>query len=216
MVCAAPWKTCNCPWFSYEPVDDDNRLNDMRIPELTEQDVIEVTEEIPAAASPPARRASTRLRHRGDRGLERAEEALAAQFQARLTLDGSRSHSDVRGSDPDVQVYGVGNAGAHHMNESYRVRPIAVSTTGTTPRMTIPSLFGRHMRTSEPPRAPTLPKLVRASTMAGLSRDGSKRGANRVGTWLSHVEVDHEAIQTAPRHVEVDDWIPKGPMVGID
>jgi hypothetical protein len=109
------------------------------------------------------------------------------------------------------------------MNESYTVRPVTVSTTTrTTPRMSMPSIFSRHGAAPEPPRAPVPvsvpvpPKPVRASKMAGLSLDGSKRGANRVGTWLSHVQVDHEAVQTAPRHVDVDEWIPKGPMVGID
>lgn len=52
--------------------------------------------------------------------------------------------------------------------------------------------------------------------MAGLSRDGSKRGANRVGTWLNHVVVDDEAIRTAPRDVEVDDWRVDGSVRGID
>lgn len=221
MVCAAPWKTCNCPWFSYEHLDDDNRLNDMRIPQLAEQDVIEVIEEHSPAASPPTRRTSTRLRHR-DRDLERADEALAAHLQAQLNLDGTRSHSDARRSDRDtgVQVYGVGNTGAHHMNESYTVRPVAVSTSTTriTPRMTIPSIFGRHMSTAapRPAAAPPKPAKVRSSTMAGLSSDGSKRGANRVGTWLSHVQTDYEAIQTAPRGVEVDDWVVRGTCVGID
>jgi hypothetical protein len=32
MVCAAPWKTCNCPWFNYQHIPDDDRLNDMRVP----------------------------------------------------------------------------------------------------------------------------------------------------------------------------------------
>jgi hypothetical protein len=52
--------------------------------------------------------------------------------------------------------------------------------------------------------------------MAGLSRDGTKRGANRVGTWLSHVQVDEEAIHSAARDVEVDDWRCDGTMIGID
>jgi ariadne-1 len=52
--------------------------------------------------------------------------------------------------------------------------------------------------------------------MAGLSKDGTKRGANRVGTWLSYIQVDQEAIETAPRDVEVDDWRCDGTMIGID
>ena len=52
--------------------------------------------------------------------------------------------------------------------------------------------------------------------MAGLSRDGRKVGANRVGTGLNHVEIDEEATHTAARGVEVDDWRVEGSMIGID
>ncbi|KAI9818696.1 MAG: hypothetical protein M1832_004171 [Thelocarpon impressellum] len=33
MICGAKWKTCNCPWFSYEQVAAD-RLNHMQIPQV--------------------------------------------------------------------------------------------------------------------------------------------------------------------------------------
>jgi hypothetical protein len=52
--------------------------------------------------------------------------------------------------------------------------------------------------------------------MAGLSLDGTKRGANRVGTWLNHVKIDPEATNTQAEGVEVDDWRCDGTMVGID
>jgi hypothetical protein len=52
--------------------------------------------------------------------------------------------------------------------------------------------------------------------MAGLSLSGRKVGANRVGTWLNHVQLDAEAIATAPRYVDVDDWRVDGSMIGID
>jgi len=52
--------------------------------------------------------------------------------------------------------------------------------------------------------------------MAGLSKDGRKVGANRVGTWLSHVQIDPEATTTAARDVDVDDWRCDGTMIGID
>ena len=116
MICAAPWKTCNCPWFNYNQLDEDDRLNDMRIPYLPQHDVVEVVE-IPEPAPLPARRASTRTRHR-DRDLERADEAIAAHLQAQLNLDPTPTHSEVRRNDPAVQVYGVGNSGSHHMNDS--------------------------------------------------------------------------------------------------
>ena len=215
MVCAAPWKTCNCPWFNYQHVDEDDRLDDMRVPyAIPRDDVVEVIE-IPEPAPLPIRRSSTRVRHRPDRELDRADEALAAHLQAQLRLESRPTASEIHRSDPQVRVYGLGNSDGHHMNDSYAVRPLATSAARTAARMSAPrpSFFSRRL-VREPPRA--VPRVVTASAMAGLSRDGSKRGANRVGTWLTHVEADHEAIQTAPRGVEVDDWRVDGSMIGID
>ncbi|ORX97238.1 hypothetical protein BCR34DRAFT_497048 [Clohesyomyces aquaticus] len=213
MVCALPWKTCNCPWFNYSHLDDGDRLNDMRVPYMPQQDVIEVVEIAQEPAPLPARRVSTRLRHRADRELERADEALAAHLQAQLNLDAAPSHSGSRRSDAHVQVYGVGNSGHHHMNDSYTVRPLANTAARASARMSTPRFFSRRLV-----REPVRPSAadVRASTMAGLSRDGTKRGANRVGTWLQHVQLDSEAVGTAPRGVEVDDWRVEGSMIGID
>lgn len=214
MVCAAPWKTCNCPWFNYQHLDDDDRLGEMRVPyAVPRDDVVEVVE-IHEPAPPPVRRSSTRTRHRPDPEAERADEVLAAHLHAQLRLDPQPTPSDVNRNDPQVHVYGLGNSGGHHMNDSYAVRPLAAPAARTAVRMSTPraSFFSRRVL-REAPR--TAPRNVTASTMAGLSRDGSKRGANRVGTWLSHVEVDNEAIQTAPRGVEVDDWKMEGSMVGI-
>lgn len=103
------------------------------------------------------------------------------------------------------------------MNDSFAVRPLANSAARTAVRMSVPrtSFFSRRSLVREAPR-PSPARIVTASTMAGLSRDGTKRGANRVGTWLSHVEVDPDAVHTAPRDVEVDDWRVEGSVVGID
>ncbi|KAF1959500.1 hypothetical protein CC80DRAFT_405467 [Byssothecium circinans] len=218
MVCAAPWKTCNCPWFNYNHLDEEDRLNDMRIPY---DNVVEVVEMPHEQAPPPIRRSiSTRTRHRSDRDLDHAEDVLAAHLQAQLRLDSTPTASELRRAEPSVHVYSIGNSGGHHMNDSYAVRPLANSAArAAAVRTSAPrtSFFSRRL-VREPPRAPpvTVIRNVKTSTMAGLSRDGTKRGANRVGTWLSHVEVDAEAIHTAPRDVEVDDWRVEGSMVGID
>ncbi|KAF2473165.1 uncharacterized protein BDR25DRAFT_129275 [Lindgomyces ingoldianus] len=215
MICALPWKTCNCPWFNYNHLNDDDRLNDMRVPYIPQQDVVEVVELPPEPAPHPARRASTRLRHRVDRDLERADEALAAHLQAQLILNNTPTHSETRRSDPNVQVYGVGNSGTHHMNDSYTVRPLATAAARTSVRMSTPRFFSRRV-VRESVRSSPAAADVRASTMAGLSRDGTRRGANRVGTWLQHVQLDREAVDSAPRGVEVDDWRADGSMMGID
>ncbi|KAL5427382.1 hypothetical protein PMIN04_001396 [Paraphaeosphaeria minitans] len=227
MVCAAPWKTCNCPWFNYAHLDDDDRLNDMRVPY---HDVVVVEEEMPSQPDPvPLRRASTRSRRRPERerererDLDRTDDIIAAHLQAQLRMDGAPTASELHRADPVVGVYGLGNSGGHHMNDSYAVRPLATAAARTATRSAAPrSFFSSRRVAREAPQEAPRPQIVhtaqtvRASAMAGLSRDGSKRGANRVGTWLSHVSVDEEAIHTAPRNVEVDDWRADGSVRGID
>lgn len=223
MVCAAPWKTCNCPWFNYQHVEDDERINDARIPYAANHDVVEVIEFPEEPAPPLARRPSTRTRHRSERSrdVDRADPGLAAQLQSRMRLDPRPRTSEVRRSDPIGQVYALGNAGGHHMNESYAVRSTPALAPRTSSRQSTQrtSFFGRRIQAPTPAPAPAPARSSRpatASAMAGLSRDGKKVGANRVGTWLTYIQVDAEAINTAPRNVEVDDWRCDGTMIGID
>lgn len=190
----------------------------MRVPY---DDVVEVIE-MPDEPTPPlARRSSTRARRSGrdgrDRDLERADRDLAAHLQAQLNIAPTPTASENRRADPTITVYGVGNSMGHHMNDSYTVRPTPNTSARTTTRAPPPrnSFFSRRSTREAP--VPTRPQpAAAASAMAGLSRDGSKRGQNRVGTWLSHVQVDEDAIATAPRGVEVDDWRCDGTMIGID
>jgi ariadne-1 len=215
MVCAAPWKTCNCPWFNYQHIEDNDRLADMRVPYAARrEDVVEVIELPDEPTPPPVRRSSTRARRsERQRDHDRAEPP-AARLQSQLHIN--PTVSDLHRRDPAVQVYGLGNATGHHMNDSYAMRP-AANIARTIPRASAPraSFFSR--RPEKQAAAPVArPSIVTASAMAGLSRDGTKRGQNRVGTWLSHVAVDEEAINTAPRGIEVDDWRCDGTMIGID
>ncbi|KAF1830505.1 IBR domain-containing protein [Decorospora gaudefroyi] len=221
MVCAAPWKTCNCPWFNYQHIPDDDRLNDMRVPYTQRYPDIEVIE-IPHEPSPPlARRSSTRTRNRSerDRDLDRADQVLTAHLRDQLHLNSTPTVSEVHRVDPGVQIYGLGNAGSHHMNESYAIRSMPTSAQRTAARQAAPrgSFFTSTRRVPAPVTMRSAPPpVVTSSTMAGLSKDGRKVGANRVGTWLSHVQIDPEATNTAAKDVEVDDWRCDGTMIGID
>lgn len=231
MVCAAPWKTCSCPWFNYQHIPDDDRLNDMRVPYPQHQryadvEVIEIAEE----PSPPlARRNSIRTpRNRSERDLPRTEtHRLSSHLRDSLHINPTPTVSSVRRTEPEVQVYGIGNAGGHHMNDSYAIRSMPTSAARTaarqsTPRQSTPrgSFFTSTRRAAPAPAPvaarPAPPPVVTSSTMAGLSRDGRKVGQNRVGTWLTHVQIDPEAINTAARDVEVDEWRCDGTMIGID
>lgn len=272
MVCAQPWKTCNCPWFNYQHLSDDDRLNDMRVPYAPGQnpihsnqnqnqshrdtrDIIEVTEftspvppppQVQQAPAPaPIRRSSTRLRRSGrerererDRDLDRADEVLAQHLQTQLRVSGATpTPSEVRRDDP-VAMYSLGNSGDHHMNDSYTLRPNPMPNTSVRtaarPTPAARGFFNRRLSVRETPRAVPVAvgggkgqggrarnvsapaPTVAASAMAGLSKDGRKVGQNRVGTWLTHVMVDHEATHSAPRGVEVDDWRWEGSVAGID
>jgi len=219
MVCAAPWKTCNCPWFNYQHIEDGDRLNDGRVPYTAgDHEVVEVIEFPEEPAPPVARRPSTRTRHRSERSrdVDRADQVLAAHLQSQMRLEPRATVSESRHASPAVQVYGLGNAGGHHMNESYTMRSVPALAPRTSSRQSAPrtSFFGRRVHAPAPTRPST--QQATASAMAGLSRDGRKIGANRVGTWLTHIQVDPEAINTAPRGVEVDDWRCDGTMIGID
>lgn len=239
MVCAAPWKTCSCPWFNYQHIPDDDRLNDMRVPyaqpRYPDVEVIEIAEPAP----PVARRSSIRTprdRTERDRDYERGERVLSGHLRNSLHLNPTPTVSSARRTEPVAQVYGVGNASAHHMNDSYAIRSMPTSAARTAARQSVPaarqsvpaarqstsrgSFFTSSRRVAAPAPSrsapPQAPPVVTSSTMAGLSRDGRKVGANRVGTWLSHVLIDPEATNTAANDVEVDDWRCDGTMIGID
>jgi ariadne-1 len=192
----------------------------MRVPYTTSRhpdvQVIEVTQE-----SPMVRRSSTRTRHRSgrDREHERTDSALAARLQSQLHLDPITPTTSERfRTEPAIQVYGVGNSGGHHMNDSYMVRPVITSAAHVPVRVPAPrqSYSASRRVVREAPASVHAPPAAAASAMAGLSSDGTKRGANRVGTWLNHVQIDPEAINTQERGVEVDEWRCDGTMIGID
>ncbi|OAG16337.1 hypothetical protein CC77DRAFT_1065356 [Alternaria alternata] len=230
MVCAAPWKTCNCPWFNYQHIPDDDRLNDMRVPYPQQARYADVEViEIPEQPSPPlARRPSVRTHNRSERDLPRPESRrLSAHLRNSLHLNPTPTVSSVRRDGPEAAVYGVGNAAAHHMNDSYAIRtPVSAVRTATRTSTPRGSFFSSSTRRPAPAPAPVPvarpvrpappQQVVTSSTMAGLSRDGRKVGQNRVGTWLTHVQIDPEATNTAAQDVEVDDWRCDGTMIGID
>lgn len=49
MICALPWKSCNCPWFAYSYVPIEDRLDESRFP-YNSHDGVEVIE----PTEPPA------------------------------------------------------------------------------------------------------------------------------------------------------------------
>lgn len=227
MVCALPWKTCNCPWFDYSHIPDDDRLDGPYSRHNNGVEVIEITEEPSPALARRSSTRTTRTRHRSerDRPQERADGALASHLRSQRHLypPNIAASSLNRGDIANVEVYGLGNSGGHHMNDSYQVRP-PITASAAHRRLEVPAPRPTHStsrRVVRETQGPTpiarhVPAEAPSSAMAGLSLDGTKRGANRVGTWLSHVKVDPEATNTQAEGVEVDDWRCDGTMIGID
>ena len=80
MICGSQWKSCDCPWFNYEAVEND-RLNHMQIPQVIPVPQQQQRQERPGN---PALGYQEEMERR--REQERADEALARRIQI-LGLD---------------------------------------------------------------------------------------------------------------------------------
>lgn len=111
-----------------------------------------------------------------------------------------------------MQVFSLGNAGSHHLNESYTVRyPTAggAHTAASNPPPVLPRVNRRRIvrervQVEEETEPAPEPAPVNAAVMAGLAKDGSRRGAARVGPWLQHVELDPAELEARRTAVEAE------------
>jgi hypothetical protein len=142
MVCGIKWKSCNCPWFNYETVEQD-RLDHMRVPgEIQEEEELAPRRpahwmpwfiapdneavaqdrlnhiQVPRDIQEPRPRL-VRPRHpvemHGPRRQQRAEEEVLRRLE-RATLE-EAADDDYQGGIGDV--HGIGNGAGHFMNENY-------------------------------------------------------------------------------------------------
>lgn len=106
MICGLKWKSCNCPWFNYEPVEAD-RLNHMQVPVAADQ------------PEQPNRLRRQRPNYRDEinqrRRQERADEELARRLQ-RVAVE-EDDDDDYQGGIGEI--HGVGNGAGHFMNQDY-------------------------------------------------------------------------------------------------
>ncbi|KAI9770198.1 MAG: hypothetical protein M1835_006589 [Candelina submexicana] len=105
IICAKKWKTCDCPWFNYDAVEND-RLNHMNVPQP-----------VAAADGVPHRPLGYNDELARRRLQELRDEAMARRLQT-LGID-----------DDDDRVVGIGNAQGHLINHDY-VRAAADILTG--------------------------------------------------------------------------------------
>ncbi|KAI9699497.1 MAG: hypothetical protein M1820_007128 [Bogoriella megaspora] len=131
MICGAPWKTCDCPWFNYTPVPED-RLYHMNVPGNPEPIRImyrQIPGQYPQHQQQHAQgHAAYHYNPRNPgpgyqqemerrRTQERADEHLARRLQ---TLGfASDEEVDVYARPAAGREWGIGNAGGHFMNENY-------------------------------------------------------------------------------------------------
>jgi IBR domain, a half RING-finger domain len=107
MICGNKWKTCDCPWFNYEAVEAD-RLEHMNIAQERR------------VHNDDDRRAPIRYQEEVDRRRhqERRDEALARRMQV-LGVDDDPSDDIIEDGNPG-QVFGIGNAADHFLNQDFR------------------------------------------------------------------------------------------------
>ncbi|TAQ86368.1 hypothetical protein B7494_g5330 [Chlorociboria aeruginascens] len=106
MICGLKWKSCNCPWFNYEAVEED-RLNHMQIPRPAAE------EDLPRPFHLRRPRPNTYHDEMDQRRRqERQDEELARRLQTVNIRD-----NDYQGGIGDI--HGIGNNAGHFMNEDY-------------------------------------------------------------------------------------------------
>ncbi|KAL9062676.1 MAG: hypothetical protein Q9157_008719 [Trypethelium eluteriae] len=128
MICAARWKTCDCPWFNYNPVPDD-RLYQMNIPGQPEPVQVHYRR-VPGNANglhnQPHQYAynprNPALNYQQEMDRRRMQERTDEQFARRLQVLGFADDDEVDvygGGQGAGREWGIGNAGGHFMNQNY-------------------------------------------------------------------------------------------------
>lgn len=112
MVCGEKWKTCDCPWFNYETVEED-RLNHMRVPGL----IFDDGDGIQPIFQPPPRPADYLDQIFQNRRRQDRAERDAIRRLARVDLGANNADDDYQGQIGEI--HGIGNGAGHFMNESY-------------------------------------------------------------------------------------------------
>lgn len=144
-MCGEKWKSCSCPWFNYETVEND-RLQHMQIP------VRDRFGGRPSVDMPPSPQRESRhgLRSRPQNYEEELhlrrrqveeDEALARRMQNYRDRDDAREEDFLSGFG---EINGIGNAGGHFMNEDFRPRPRSIVVPQPPPAPQPPTISLEH------------------------------------------------------------------------
>ena len=115
MICGLKWKSCDCPWFNYNAVEAD-RLIHMNIPQARR-----------VYADGQGRGA---MRVQEEMENRREQERLDQQMARRL--QGLHVDADLPEDDDHIDIFGIGNAGNHFMNQNFvqQVRDVLTANFG--------------------------------------------------------------------------------------
>lgn len=151
MICGERWKSCDCPWFNYETVEND-RLQHMQVPMPARErfgggrPTVDMPPSPPRdwqapGASPfngPRPRPQNYDEERLLRRLqEDRDEAYARRLQNYQHYDDDRE-DDFLGGFGDIN--GLGNAGGHHLNDDFRPRPRHITAPAPPPPVPMPAM----------------------------------------------------------------------------
>lgn len=159
MICGLKWKTCNCPWFSYEAVENDRR-NYLNFP--------------PAGRAPED---AGRNLLPVDIGRHRAQEWLDEAYARRLVL-GDHNAEDFYVGGGQEDVLNVGNAAGHFLNQDFvpRETPLPGRNIGQATAAAA-TVIAEHRRRTGAPNAdlgrgqrlhPLLPVRIRLGRSEGV------------------------------------------------
>lgn len=209
MICGVRWKSCECPWFNYETVEND-RLQHMQVP-MAVRDRFGGHPAVDVPPSPPREG-----RHGAGPGFrpgpqsyeeemhirqaqEERDEALARRLQSYPDFNEERE-DDFIGGFGDMNA--IGNAAGHFMNEDFRPRPRVVSQQPPPHAPTIPTdppAFDR-VQSGDYIQGVNRLRGVRASSMTRLAERFNpdlRQGSNRRSP-MTHAPPTLQTSQTMP------------------
>jgi hypothetical protein len=135
MICGVKWKSCECPWFNYDAVEQD-RLEHMNVPTTygSERDRLSTRESRGHSSrqrAPETFDEEVSLR----RIQERHDEELARRLQY-------EDNDDDESVENYGEIVGVGNSAGHLMNDDYRRAPRYIPPAPSPPMQAVDRASG--------------------------------------------------------------------------
>lgn len=198
MICGVKWKSCECPWFTYDAVEQD-RLDHMETPIHVRLDPDRMgSTGVPGSprdfrAAPPPGYGGVRPRpqnYEEEIAIRRLQEQRDEELAQRIQYD--EPEDDYSGGLGDI--IGVGNTSGHFMNDDYRRAP-QPHIVPPVPPPALPVPFDR-ASTGDYVSGVNRARGVRASSMERRLAD--RFSEQRHGTSPTHRSFSHPIPHQAP------------------